>query len=92
MFMPFGVAWRINQLYPMPVLEFSTSINKQFAIEEILLQLALSMIEDVEKYGGIIIQPSGSIPKDQNIFFVALFKSNKDIENFTKAMGMERMG
>lgn len=91
MFMPIGCTWRIKQLYPMPILEFSTSVPKQFAIEQILLLIAITMIEKVEKYGGLIIQPSSSIPKDQSIFFTAIFKSNQDIEIFNNALDMESM-
>lgn len=90
--MPLEVSWRIKQHFLMPVLEFSTSIEKQFAIEPILLSLALDMIEKVERYGGIITQPFSSIPNDQNIFFVAIFKSNEDIENFKNALGPKRIG
>lgn len=92
MFMPLGVSWRIKRLFPLRVLEFSTSVEKIFAIEEILLQIALTMIKDVEKHGGVIIAPAGSIPTDQSIFFVAAFKSDKDIENFNNALGLKRLG
>lgn len=93
MIMPIEISWHFSQVSPFPILEFFGVIKSTIYVSEFMqLQLALKMINTVEKYGAIIIGPVDNVPIGPNIFFTARFNSDKDIMNFINGLGAERIG
>ena len=93
MFMPVKFEWHLSQAYPFPILEFAAEFQKTFEIPQVVyINIAMDMINNIERYGGTIVSPVNDIPSNQEIFFTALFKSNKELEKFTQEMGFEWRG
>lgn len=93
MFMPVDLHWHTKQIYSLPVLELSARIKCAIKLpQQVYLHIALLMIEKVEKYGGIVVEPVGDIPTDNNIFFTVRFKSDKELRNFKENIEEKGIG
>ena len=94
MMTPIQISWHFSQIHPLPVLEFFGVVNScSIDVSQCMyLQLAISMINIVENYGGIISEPMDKVPLGPNIFFTAYFESYDSIETFLDGIGAERMG
>ena len=87
-----GVNCELRRAPNLPYIEVSAVVanvdmkNSKF----IYLQIAMRLVDLVQKNGGLIIAPFGEVPKDKTIFFTAQFKTNLDTENFIRVW--EAMG
>lgn len=93
MFMPVKSHWHIKKSsYTLPILEFSCYIETIFEIPiSVYLQISAQMINLIEQYSGVVIEPFNSIPQKTNIFFTVKFKSDEDMKRFAKETNLIRI-
>jgi hypothetical protein len=93
MFMPVKSHWHIEKSsYTLPILEFSCFIETSFEIPaSVYLQIGSQMINLIEQYSGIVIEPFNNIPQKANIFFTVKFESFEDFRKFANETNLIRI-